>query len=239
MDAIFWAEFMGTAFLILLGNGAVCNVLLAKTKGFQSGWIVITAGWGLAVALALYLTGWISGGHFNPAVTLSFYFFDKVTLGALPSYLLGQFSGAFVGALLAYFVYFSHFQKTLEPHLKFLCFATAPAVYKPFVNLITEIVATAVLLMGILAVGNLHNQIAVGFSPFLIGLIIFAIGLSLGGPTGFALNPARDFSPRLVYALLPLKNKVSFDWNYFLIPILGPCIGGVLGTWIYKTLIGF
>lgn len=235
--AIFWAEFIGTALLVLLGNGAVANVLLGRSKGANSGWIVITAGWGFAVAMAVYLSGWISGGHFNPAVTLGFCINHTTSWAIAPLYFAAQFLGAIVGAVCVFLAYFPHFQKTPDPRLKLLCFSTQPAIRTFFWNFICELIGTAVLMMGILGIFNLNNGVANGMGPYAVGILVFSIGLSLGGPTGYAINPARDLGPRIAHALLPLRGKGSSDWSYSWIPVLAPLLGGALGALIYKLAV--
>ena len=234
---IFWAEVIGTMLLILLGNGCVCNVLLGKSKGQQSGWIVISAGWGFAVAMAVYVTDWISGAHINPAVTFGFCLAKKTAWNLLPLYLSGQFLGAFLGACLVFLTYYPHWQKTPDPQLKLLCFATQPAIRSYKWNFICEVIATAVLVIGILSIFNVHNQVSHGMGPYLVGILIFSLTLSLGGPTGCALNPARDLAPRLAYAILPIRGKGSADWAYAWIPVIAPLVGSMIGVWIYTHFI--
>lgn len=236
---IFLAELLGTFLLVLLGNGCVANVLLNKSKGQNSGWIVIATGWGFAVAMAVYVVGWISGGHINPAVTLAFVIAGKTPLSLAPIYMAGQMIGAFLGACFVWLAYFPHWQKTPDPHHKLLCFATQPAVRTYLWNFVCELIGTAVLMIGILGIFNPHNAVATGISPYIVGLLVFSIGLSLGGPTGYAINPARDLGPRLAYALLPIRGKGSADWKYAWIPILGPLVGATLGTWIYLGISSF
>ena len=232
----FFGEFVGTLIMMLLGNGVTANVLLSRSKGEGGGWIVITAGWGFAVAIAVYAVGWISGAHLNPAVTIGFIATGKTPLSALPIYLLGQFLGTMTGALLVWLTYFSHWAKTQDPTLKLLCFCTKPAIRRPAANLFTEVIATAVLLFGILSLLNPHNALSSGFAPYAIGILIFSIGLSLGGPTGFAINPARDLGPRIMHACLPIAGKGDSDWSYAWIPVVGPLIGALLGTLLYQIL---
>ncbi|HSX26136.1 MAG TPA: MIP/aquaporin family protein [Chlamydiales bacterium] len=234
---IFIAELIGTLLLILLGNGVVACVLLSQSKGERGGWIVITAGWGFAVAIAVYAVGWISGGHLNPAVTLGFYLVGKTPLYLVPAYICGQMIGAILGAILVWITYFPHWKPTQDATLKLLCFCTHPAIRRTWSNFLTEVIATAVLLIGILGILNFHNEISAGVGPYAIGILIFGIGLSLGGPTGFAINPARDLGPRLVHAFLPIPGKKSSEWNYAWVPILGPLVGAVVGTFIYQTFI--
>jgi glycerol uptake facilitator protein len=229
----FWAELIGTMVLVLLGNGVVANHLLMKTKGHNGGWIIISAGWGFAVAMAVYITGWVSGGHYNPAVTLGLCIAKKTPWNLMPIYFLGQFMGAFIGAALVWLTYFPHWQKTPDPQMKLLCFATHPAIRNYKWNFVCEMIGTMVLLLGILGIFNEHNGIAGGMGPYAVGILIFAIGLSLGGPTGYAINPARDLGPRVAYAVLPIRGKGSPDWSYAWIPVLAPLLGGILGTLLY------
>ena len=235
--SIFLGELIGTWLLLLLGNGVVACALLSQSKGEKGGWIVITAGWGFAVAIAVYAVGWISGGHLNPAVTVGLWLAGKTALSAVPSYLAGQMIGAMLGAFFVWIVYFPHWHMTHDPRLKLLCFCTHPAIRRPAFNFLTEAVATAILLIGILGIFNVHNGIGSGVGPYAVGILIFSIGLSLGGPTGFAINPARDLGPRIMHAWLPVDGKGSSEWSYSWIPVLGPLVGGVAGALIYQTLI--
>src|ERR1700733_5042287 len=235
--SIFWGELIGTLILILLGNGVVANVLLSKTKGHNSGWIVISAGWGFAVAIAVYATGWASGGHLNPAVTLGFCLAKKTAWELVPLYLSGQFIGAFIGGILVWLSYFPHWSKTPDPQMKLMSFCTKPALRSYTWNFVTEMLGTMVLLIGILGIFDMHNEVGNGMGPYAVGILIFAIGLSLGGPTGFAINPARDLGPRIMYALLPIKGKSSADWGYAWVPVLGPLLGGAIGAVIYLLYI--
>lgn len=234
---IFWGELIGTMVMILLGNGVVANVLLSKTKGQNSGWIVISAGWGFAVAMAVYISGWASGGHYNPAVTLGLCIAKLASWEAVPLYLSGQFIGAFLGATLVWLSYFPHWQKTADPQHKLLCYCTQPALRNYLWNFVCEVIGTMVLLIGVLGIFNAHNGISGGMGPYAVGILIFAIGLSLGGPTGYAINPARDLGPRIAYAVLPIKGKGSPDWAYAWIPVLAPLMGSILGTAIYLLYI--
>lgn len=234
---IFWGELIGTFILILLGNGVVANVLLAKTKGHNGGWISISAGWGFAVAMAVYATGWASGGHYNPAVTLGFCLAKKTAWQLIPFYLSGQMAGAILGAVTVWLSYFPHWQKTPDPQLKLLCFATQPAIRSYGWNFVCEMIGTVVLLIGILGIFDMHNGISSGMGPYAVGILIFAIGLSLGGPTGYAINPARDLGPRIAYALLPIRGKGSPDWAYAWVPVFAPLLGGLLGALIYLLYI--
>lgn len=220
--------------LVLLGDGAVANVLLRKSKGQEGGWIVIATGWGFAVAMALYVIGWISGGHVNPAVTLSFVFMGKTPWSEVPFYFSGQFLGAFIGACFVYLTYKVHYDQTNKPENILMTFCTKAAVINPIWNFITELIATAILLVGICGILNSHNHLSEGLAPYLVGVLVFSIGLSLGGPTGYAINPARDLGPRIAHALLPIPHKGSSDWRYAWIPFFAPFIGGILGVCIYQ-----
>lgn len=232
--SIFIGELIGTMLLLLLGNGVVANVLLHQSKGEKSGWIVITAGWGFAVAIAVYAVGWISGGHLNPAVTLGLWAAGKTSLAQIPFYILGQMIGAMLGSYLVWISYYPHWKITHDPNLKLLCFCTKPAIRSTWSNFGVEVIGTAILLIGILGIFNFHNGIGSGLGPYAVGILIFSIGLSLGGPTGFAINPARDLGPRIMHAWLPIAGKSSSDWEYAWIPILGPIVGGILGALFYQ-----
>lgn len=234
----FLGEVLGTAILILLGDGVVANVLLNRSKGQNGGWIVITTGWALAVAIAVYVTGHVSGAHINPAVTLGLAAIGQFPWSQVPSYIIAQFIGAFLGAVLVYLAYLPHWAVTDDPELKLAVFSTAPAVRSPGANLVTEIIGTAMLVLGVLGISHPANQLAGGLSPLLVGFLVWAIGLSLGGPTGYAINPARDLGPRIAHAVLPIPGKGGSDWGYAWIPVVGPVIGGILGALLFKTLFG-
>ena len=234
------AEFVGTALLILFGDGVVANVVLNKSKGQNSGWIVIATGWGLAVMLAVYAVGMISGAHLNPAVTIGLAVIGKFAWAKVPGYILAQVAGGMFGALLVWLAYLPHWKETPDTNSKLAVFCTAPAIRSTFSNLLCEIIGAAALLFGVLSIPSTSNLTgpdwATGFGPMLVGLLVFAIGLSLGGPTGYAINPARDFGPRLAHAILPVAGKGHSDWGYAWIPIVGPLIGGVLGSLLYQVL---
>ncbi|MCB0167076.1 MAG: aquaporin family protein [Anaerolineae bacterium] len=234
------AELVGTMILILLGDGVVANVVLSKNKGEGGGgggaWIVITAGWGFAVAVAVYITGWVSGAHINPAVTIGLVSIGSLDVGSAFLYIIGQFIGAFLGAVLVFIAYYDHFKATDDPGLKLAVFSTGPAIRNTPMNLITEIIGTAMLLIGVLGITNANNGLGSGITPYLVGILVFSIGLSLGGPTGYAINPARDLGPRIAHAVLPIPGKGSSDWEYSWIPVVGPIIGGILGCMLYQFL---
>jgi len=231
---IFIGEFFGTALLILLGNGVVANVLLQQSKGHNGGWIVISSGWAFAVAMAVYLVGWASGGHLNPAVTLGLAVIGKSDWSLLPIYFSSQILGSMVGAFIVWLAYMPHWRVTPDAAKKLQCFCTKPALNRPFWNFITEVIGTAVLLAGILGILNMHNGIGSGMGPYAIGILVFSIGLSLGGPTGYAINPARDLGPRIMHAILPIPGKGPSEWGYSWIPVFAPLLGGCIGSLIYK-----
>jgi glycerol uptake facilitator protein len=231
--SIIGAETIGTAILILLGDGVVAAVLLAKSKAENSGWIVIAFGWGMAVALAVYAVGQFSGAHINPAVTMGLATIGETPWEDVPKYLAGEFLGAFIGAILVWLAYHDHFGETEDPGLKLSVFSTAPAIRNYPLNLLTEIIGTFLLLIGVLTITGNEAPTATGLVPLLIGLLVFAIGLSLGGPTGYAINPARDLGPRIIHAILPIAGKGPSDWAYAWVPVVGPLIGGVLGALAY------
>ena len=233
---IFLGEFLGTALLILLGNGSVANVLLQRSKGLAGGWIVITSGWAFAVALGVYCSAWLSGAHLNPAVTLGFAFLGKTAWSVVPLYWLAQWLGAMAGAFLVWISYYPHWALTEDPTTKLLCFCTKPAIRHTWGNFAVEVIGTAVLLLGVLVIYEPHNKMTPALGPYMVGIVVFAIGLSLGGPTGYAINPTRDLGPRCMHALLPIAGKGPSEWNYAWIPIVAPCIGGLIGAWIYKLM---
>ncbi len=232
--SLFIAEFFGTFLLILLGNGVVANVLLRQSKGENGGWIVITAGWAFAVAIAVYTVGWVSGGHLNPAVTLGLCVAGKTPLSLIPYYVAGQMLGAMLGSYFVWIAYYRHWEITENANLKLLCFCTKPAIRSTWSNFGVEVIATAVLIIGVLGIFNVHNGIGSGVGPYAVGILIFSIGLSLGGPTGFAINPARDLGPRMMHAFLPIAGKGSSDWEYAWIPVIAPLVGAVLGALLYQ-----
>jgi glycerol uptake facilitator protein len=233
--------------LILLGDGVVAGVLLRNSKAENSGWIVITFGWGMAVAVAVYCVAQFSGAHINPAVTLAFAATGQFDWAMVPGYIIAQFLGAFVGGVLVWLAYLLHWRETADPGLKLGVFCTAPAIYNTPANLITEIIGTFVLVFGIFglianagAVGGdaASSVIGSGLNPLLVGLLVLGIGLSLGGPTGYAINPARDLGPRIAHAVLPIAGKGGSDWGYSWIPVVGPIIGGILGAVTFTALFG-
>lgn len=230
----FIAEFLGTLILILLGDGVVANVVLKKSKGENAGWMVITTGWAFAVAVPVYIFAATSGAHFNPAVTVGLAVAGLFPWGEVPIYLLAQFLGAFVGAVLVWITYRLQYEETTDKEAILGSFATIPEKRDNISNLITEIIGTFLLVFAIM--GAQASEITAGLTPFVVGIIVWAIGLSLGGPTGYAINPARDLGPRIAHAVLPIKNKGGNQFDYAWIPVVGPIIGGILGALAYAVL---
>lgn len=240
MTSPWLGEFLGTLILVLLGDGVVAAVLLKKSKAEGSGWIVITAGWAFAVMCGVFtaIACGSSGAHLNPAVTLGFAV-RAGTYGNVLPYLSAQLLGAMVGAALVWLQYLPHWKETTDPGLKLGVFCTAPAIRNTVTNLISEIIGTFVL---VFVVGAIFSKavagsgLASGLGPYLVGSLVWGIGLSLGGSTGYAINPARDFGPRLAHAILPIAGKGGSDWSYAPIPIVGPLAGGALAGWLLKFL---
>jgi len=231
---IMLAEVFGTAVLIILGDGVVAGVLLTRSKAQNAGWIVITTGWALAVAIAVYSIVNLTGAHINPAVTIGLASIGLTDWGVVPWYLVGQFVGAFIGAVIVFLHYMPHWAETEDPGLKLAVFSTGPAIRNTVSNLVSEIIGTFMLVFGVLAI--VQNELAPGLAALLIGFLVWAIGLSLGGPTGYAINPARDLGPRIAHAVLPIPGKGTSDWSYSWIPVVGPIVGGILGAVVYQTV---
>ena len=233
--SIFGAEVIGTALLILLGNGVVAAVLLNHSKAQNGGWIVITWGWAIGVMVGAFAVGQFSGAHLNPAVTIGFAVEGRTEWGDVPEYLAGEFVGAFIGATLVWLAYLDHWRETEDPGLKLACHCTAPAIRNPISNIITEVIGTFVLVFGIMAFFADEATAATGLGALLVALLVLGIGLSLGGPTGYAINPARDLGPRIMHAILPIAGKGSSDWSYAWVPVVGPLIGGVLAALAFSA----
>lgn len=240
----FAAEFIGTFLLILLGNGVVANVVLDHTKGSQSGWIVITFGWAMAVFVAVFVAKDFSGAHINPAVTIGLAAAGKFPWGAIGNYILAQLLGGALGAATVWLTYIEHYRKTESQTLKLATFCTIPQIRNNASNLFSEVLGTFVLLFAVLfltgpnlAAGDPSQPVGLGSLGALpVSLVVLAIGLSLGGTTGYAINPARDLSPRAMHALLPVSNKGSSHWDYAWIPVVGPVVGGILAALLYLGL---
>lgn len=231
----FLSELVGTAILTLFGCGVVANVLLARSKGFNGGWIVITFGWGFAVAFGVYAVGQYSGAHLNPALTIAFAATGQFDWQLVPAYVAGQIIGSIIGGILTYLVYLPHWAATDDADAKLAVFCTQPAIRNTPANFLSEFLGTAVLSFGLLAIGA--NQFAEGVNPLIVGFFITAIGLSLGGSTGYAINPVRDLGPRIAHALMPIKGKRDADWGYAWIPVVAPIAGALAGAFLYAALV--
>lgn len=233
-------EFIGTAMLLLLGNGIVANVVLKGTKGSDAGWTGIALAWGIAVFVGVYISADGSGAHLNPAVTIGLASAGKFSWSLVPMYILAQVLGAMMGNLLVWLTYKKQYDATEDQGALLATFCTAPAIRSPFWNFITEAIGTFVLVLGVfyIAGGTFSNEpISLGSLDALpVALLVMGIGFGLGGPTGYAINPARDFGPRLMHALLPIKGKGSSDWGYAWVPILGPIVGAVLAAGVFALL---
>ncbi|MBE3568750.1 MAG: aquaporin family protein [Bacillales bacterium] len=227
-------ELVGTAILIIFGAGVCANVNLKKTLAHNAGWLVITIGWGLGVTMGVYAVGKFSGAHLNPAVTIGLAFNGDFPWSKVPGYILAQVIGAFIGSVIVYLHFLPHWKVTEDPAAKLGTFATGPAIPNVFANLLSEFIGTYVLMLGILTIGA--NKFTDGLNPLSVGLLIVAIGVSLGGTTGYAINPARDFGPRLAHFLLPIHGKGSSNWGYAWIPIVGPILGGSVGALFYRAV---
>lgn len=230
----FIGEFIGTMLLLIFGAGVVAGVILKGTKSENAGWLVITSGWGLAVMVAVFAVGSISGAHLNPAVTIGLASVGEFPWDKVPVYILAQLLGAFSGAVIVWIHYLPHWKETKEQATQLAVFATGPAIRKTWANLLSEVIGSFILIFGLLTIGA--NTFSEGLKPFIVGGLIVAIGLSLGGTTGYAINPARDLGPRIAHYILPITGKGKSDWGYAWIPVLGPILGGVLGAVIYKAL---
>lgn len=231
----FIGELLGMLILVLLGDGVVSACILNKTKAQNSGWIAIVLGWGIAVTVAVYISGFMSGAHLNPAVTLAMAAIGSLPWSQVVTYLVAQFLGAMLGALVLYLHYYPHWKETKDAGTILACFSTGPAIRHTWSNLLGEALGTAVLVITVMAIGP--NKVAAGFGPIIVGFVVMAVGFSLGATTGYAINPARDLGPRIIHALLPIPNKGDSDWSYAWIPVLGPILGGVAGALIYQVIL--
>lgn len=244
---VYIAEIVGTALLILLGNGVVAGAVLSRSKAHAGGWIAITVGWGLAVAFAVYAVGRVSGAHINPAVTVSLASIGAFEWSLVPGYIASQVTGAFIGSVLVFLSYYAHWSHTENADLKLACHSTSPAVRQFGPAFMTEAIGTAVLIFGVLVIGGIamdapadvsawSHVVGSYFGPLLVGLLVIAIGLSLGGPTGYAINPARDLGPRIAHSILPIPGKRDSDWRYAWVPIVAPIVGGFVAAQLYTFL---
>jgi glycerol uptake facilitator protein len=227
---IFLYETLGTAMLLLLGCGVVATAILRDSKGYGGGWLLINFGWGLGVYAGVYVA-FVSGAHINPAVTVSQWMMGNITAGQVPVYFAGEFLGAFLGAVIAYLAFKLHFDAEEDPGAKLAVFSTGPAIRNYGWNLATEIVGTFVLIFVILISGGTPTEVG----PLFVALLVVGIGASLGGPTGYAINPARDLGPRIAHAVLPIKGKGSSDWGYSWVPVVGPIIGAIIATLVFQA----
>ncbi|MFT3845339.1 MAG: MIP/aquaporin family protein [Lacibacter sp.] len=231
----FLAEFIGTMFIILLGNGVVANVLLAKSKGNNGGWIVITFGWAIGVFVGVYSSAPVSGAHLNPAITIALAAIGKFEWANVPLYILAQLLGAMMGSFLMWLAYKKHFDEINDADAMLGIFCTAPAIRNTVANLTTEIIGTFVLMLGVLFIAAPENSLG-ALDALPVALLVLGIGLSLGGPTGYAINPARDLGPRMMHFILPIKNKRNSDWSYSWIPIVGPVIGALIAVGVWNLI---
>ncbi len=230
----FMGELIGTMILIILGGGVIAGANLKATKAEGSGWVLITIAWGLAVAMGVYAVGNITGAHINPAVTLGLAAVGDFPWSKVPEYITAQMVGAFIGAAIVFFHYLPHWKDTEDQLAIKSVFCTDPAIRSPISNLVSEIIGTFLLVMGILFIGA--NDFTEGLNPLIVGLLIVAIGMSLGATTGYAINPARDLGPRIAHALLPIPGKGTSDWSYAWVPVVGPALGGIYGGLFYQAI---
>lgn len=231
----FLGELVGTFILVLLGNGVVANVVLDKSKGNNAGWLTIAAGWGIALFVGVYAVAASSGAHLNPAVSIGLAAAGKFAWTDVPGYAIAQMLGAMLGALIVWITYRQHFDQTTDPNAQLAAFCTGPEIRSPVHNIITEAVGTFMLVFGIMMI--VSPQASLGALDALpVALLLFGIGLSLGGPTGFAVNPARDLGPRIMHAILPIPNKRDSDWGYAYVPVVGGIIGGLIAAIVYSIL---
>ena len=228
------AEFLGTMILILLGDGVVAGVVLNKSKSQNAGWMVIASGWAMAVMLPAFIFGAISGAHFNPALTIALAVIGKFPWTQVPGYVIAQLLGAMAGATLVWLAYLEQWKVTDDKAGKLAVFCTGPAIRKYSSNFITEVIGTFVLVFVILGIGNV--KAADGIPTFVVGGLILGLGLSLGGPTGYAINPARDLGPRIAHALLPISGKGDSDWAYSWVPVIAPIVGAVLAALLWVAV---
>ena len=232
----FFGEFIGTGLLILLGDGVVANVVLNKTKGNNGGWIVITFGWGIAVFIAVFVSSHFSKAHLNPAITVAMaYLENNFSWSDVPVYIGGQMAGAMAGAFMVWLNYRLHFNATADADAKLAVFCTGPAIRNPVTNIIAEITGTFVLVFGVLYIAAPSSSLG-ALDALPVALVVLGIGLSLGGTTGYAINPARDLGPRIMHYILPIQSKRDSDWNYAWIPVIGPLIGGIIAALLFKMI---
>jgi glycerol uptake facilitator protein len=238
------AEIFGTMLLVLLGDGVVAGVLLAKSKSQNAGWIVITAAWAFAVFVGVVVAGPISGAHLNPAVTIGLAVSGGITWGQVPEYLIAEFIGAFIGAILVTVHYWDHFKATEDPGLKLAVYSTGPNIRNYGLNFVSEVIGTFVLVFVVLAFATNGTEGGVAMGPgglaalgaLPVALLVFSIGMSLGGTTGYAINPARDLGPRIIHAILPIPGKGDSDWGYSWVPVVGPIVGAIIAAVVFNVV---
>jgi len=233
--SIFFSEFLGTTMLLAFGNGVVANVVLNKTKGHNGGWIVIAFGWAIAVFVGVFIAAKASGAHLNPAVTVAFAYLGKISWSLVPQYLAGQLLGAMAGGVLVWLTYLQHFKETDNAEAILAAFATSPAIKGSFPNFLTEFLATFVFILSILFITGPFNSLG-SLDALPVALLVLGIGLSFGGPTGYAINPVRDLGPRIVHQLLPITHKGSSQWEYALVPVAAPLLGAILAALCFSLL---
>src|SRR5580698_403391 len=231
----FFGEFVGTGLVIVLGQGVVSNVVLQKSKGYNSGWIVISFGWAMGVFVGVYCSAAASKAHLNPAVTLAFAVLGKLPWGLVPLYMGAQFLGAMAGSVVAWLCFRPHFAQTADAEAKLGVFCTIPAIRSYGDNLVTEIIATFVLILGVLYIASPTSSLG-ALDALPVAWLVLGIGLGPGGPTGYAINPARDLGPRIMHAVLPVPGKRDSDWGYAWVPVLGPLLGSLLAVLVFKAL---
>ncbi|WP_208559155.1 MIP/aquaporin family protein [Marinilactibacillus kalidii] len=230
-----FSEFLGTMMLILLGDGVVAAVSLKDSKAEGAGWVAVTMGWGAAVAMAVYISGFMGPAHLNPAVTIGMAIIGEISWGMVLPFAIAQVAGAIVGAALVWLTYLPHFKATKDQGSILGTFATGPAIRDNVSNVISEAIGTFVLVFGIMAFGQ--NSFTDGLNPLVVGVLILSIGLSLGGSTGYAINPARDLGPRIAHQILPIANKGDSQWGYAWIPVVAPLIGAALAAFLYMAIV--
>lgn len=235
--SMYIGEFVGTALLLLFGNGVNMTCSLKHSYGKGAGWIVTTVGWGFAVMISAYAVGWLSGAHLNPALTLALAITGRFAWNLVFGYIVAQVLGGIAGATLAYLTYKVQMDEEPEASVKLGVFSTGPSIDVPVWNVVTEILGTAILVLGILALGYGEVGIQAGNGALFVGLLIVLIGMAMGGATGYAINPARDLGPRIAHAILPIKGKGDSNWKYAWVPIVGPIIGGILGAVIFDAFL--
>lgn len=240
MNTFFTGELLGTMTLVIFGCGVVANVLLKGSKGEGGGWICISAGWGFGVVFGVFVAQAAGSmqADINPAVTLAKYFMHTYTsFPEVMHRIAAEILGAFIGAIIVWLAYLPHWGLTEDRRNKLMVFSTSPQVAnRKISNFLTEVIGTFILVFGIGAISS-NQAVSIGIAPYIVGVLVWGIGLSLGGPTGYAINPARDFGPRLAHALLPIRGKGSSEWGYALVPILGPIVGGILGAWFWADFL--